>query len=364
MGTIDLNGMTVLVTGAAGFIGSYVVRGLLQSGCGGLTVVGIDNLNDYYDPALKDYRLVRIAETAASREARSAGNVWRFVKGDITDRALLETLFSEYRFDVVVHLAAQAGVRCSIDHPDAYMESNVIGSFAVLETCRHSGNVKHLVMASSSSVYGEGCEVPYSTEQKTDAPVSLYAATKKSSELIAYAYAKLYRIPVTCLRFFTVYGPEGRPDMAYFKFAEILRKGGTVELYNYGRSRRDYTYVDDVVEAVLRVAQKAPDGTRADAEGGSGSGTPFAVYNLGRQHPVVLTDFVRVLAEELIRAGILPESFRIGEHVLPAPMQPGDVEETYADSGPLERDFGFAPRTDIRSGLRIFAEWYKVYVGS
>ena len=358
MGTIDLNGKTVLVTGAAGFIGSYVVRRLLRSCFGSLTVVGLDNLNDYYDPALKDHRLARIAETAASREVRSTGNVWRFVKGDITDRSMLEALFSECRFDVVIHLAAQAGVRCSIDHPDVYMESNIIGSFAVLEACRHSGNVKHLVMASSSSVYGEGCEVPYSTEQKTDTPVSLYAATKKSSELIAYAYAKLYRIPVTCLRFFTVYGPEGRPDMAYFKFAERFRSGGTVELYGGGKCRRDYTYIDDVAEALLRVTAKAPDAGAPDT---GAAGTLFSVYNIGRECPVATDDLVRILTEELMRAGVLQEDFRTEDHVRRVPMQPGDVEETFADCGSLMCDLGYAPRTDIREGLRAFAGWYAEY---
>ena len=356
METIGPGGKTILVTGAAGFIGAATVRKLLKSGRKGLTVVGLDSLSSYYDPALKERRLEQLGALAASEAVRDAGRVWRFVKGDVTDRALLETLFSEYRFEVVIHLAAQAGVRYSIDHPDVYMESNIFGSYAVLEACRRAGSVRHLVMASSSSVYGEGCEVPFSTDQKTDSPVSLYAATKKSAELIAYAYAKLYRIPVTCLRFFTVYGPEGRPDMAYFKFAELFRSGGTVELYGNGECRRDFTYIDDITECVARIAEKAP------VPGPDGTGkAPFAVYNIGRQDPVVMRDFVRILTEELRRAGVLPDDFIPEEHIRCLPMQPGDVEETFADCGPLERELGYAPQTDIRSGLRAFAEWYKEY---
>lgn len=362
---IDLSGKSVLVTGAAGFIGAAVVRQMMEGTWEKLTIVGLDSMNDYYDPALKEYRLERIGMTAASETSREKDIDWRFVKGNITDRALLDELFSEYRFDIVVHLAAQTGVRRSIDHPDEYMESNVIGSFCILEACRLSGCVRHLVMASSSSVYGEGNPVPYGTEQKTDTPVSLYAATKKSMELTARVYAKLYRIPVTCLRFFTVYGPGGRPDMAYFKFADILRSGGIIPIYNYGRSRRDFTYINDVVKGVLRVVQKEPEETAGnDAEGAAPNdreSVPFAVYNIGRGCPVNMNGFVRTLTEELIRCGVLPEGFRTEEHMELLPPQPGDVEDTWADCGTFERTFGYLPETDLRDGLRAFAEWYREY---
>lgn len=355
---IDLNSKTILVTGAAGFIGSYLVKDLL-SRLSSVRVIGLDNMNDYYDVSLKEHRLKEI-ESLASAHPDSD---WIFVRGSIADKALVERMFEEYRPEVVVNLAAQAGVRYSITHPDAYIESNLIGFYNILEACRHSYDggkkgVGHLVYASSSSVYGSNKKVPYSTEDKVDNPVSLYAATKKSDELLAHAYSKLYGIPSTGLRFFTVYGPAGRPDMAYFGFTNKLLKGETIEIFNYGNCKRDFTYVGDIVEGVRRVMERAPE--REKGEDGLLL-PPYRVYNIGNSSPENLLDFVSILQEELIRAGVLPSDYDFASHKRLVPMQPGDVPVTYADVSALERDVGFRPSTPLREGLRRFAEWYKEF---
>ncbi|MGN0202741.1 MAG: NAD-dependent epimerase/dehydratase family protein [Candidatus Cryptobacteroides sp.] len=346
---VRLEGKTVLVTGAAGFIGANLVKRLLAE-VKDIRVVGIDSLTDYYDVNIKYGRL---------KEIESLGRSWVFVKGSIADRRLLESLFEEYRPAVVVNLAAQAGVRYSISNPDSYVESNLIGFYNVLEACR-SYPVEHLVYASSSSVYGSNKKVPYSTEDKVDNPVSLYAATKKSNELMAHAYSKLYDIPSTGLRFFTVYGPAGRPDMAYFSFTDRLREGKSIRIFNYGNCRRDFTYVDDIVEGVFRVMRHAPE--RRTGEDGLPV-PPYKVYNIGNSKPENLLDFVTILQEELIAAGVLPEDYDFEAHKELVPMQPGDVPVTYADTRPLEEDFGFRPDTGLREGLRNFARWYASYYG-
>ncbi len=343
---------SVLVTGSAGFIGANLVLKLIELE-ENITIVGLDNMNDYYDVSLKEYRLHQIEEVV-----RKNPNVtWRFVLGNLADKALVDSLFEEYNFNIVVNLAAQAGVRYSIDHPDVYMESNIIGFYNILEACRHYP-VEHLVYASSSSVYGSNKKIPYSTDDKVDNPVSLYAATKKSNELMAHAYSKLYNIPSTGLRFFTVYGPAGRPDMAYFGFTNKLLHGETIEIFNYGNCKRDFTYVDDIVEGVLRVMKRAPE--KKTGEDGLPI-PPYAVYNIGNNAPENLLDFVKILGEELVAAGVLPADFDINAHSKLVPMQPGDVPVTYADVMPLERDFGFKPQTSLREGLRKFAIWYKEY---
>ncbi len=346
MEKIDLNNKTILVTGHAGFIGSNLVSRLFSEMTGG-TIVGIDNLNSYYDVSLKDYRLGKLEE-------RSKKVNYVSVKGNIADRELINRLFEDYHFDIVVNLAAQAGVRYSIENPDVYIESNVIGFYNILEACRHHP-VQHLVYASSSSVYGGNKKVPFSTDDRVDNPVSLYAATKKSNELMAHCYSKLYDIPSTGLRFFTVYGPAGRPDMAYFGFTNKLLKGETIQIYNYGNCRRDFTYVDDIVEGIIRVMQGAP--SRRVGEDGLPV-PPYAVYNIGGGQPENLLDFVNILQEELVRAGVFPEDYDFEEHKQLVPMQPGDVPTTYADASALERDFGFVPKITLREGLRKFAEWY------
>ena len=352
MERIDLKNKTVFVTGAAGFIGSNLVLKLLDT-VSPVTIVGMDNLNDYYDVSIKNWRLDQIQASAA----RHPGSAWTFVKGDIADRAAVDRIFAEWKPDVVVNLAAQAGVRYSITNPDAYIQSNLIGFYNILEACRHSP-VAHLVYASSSSVYGTNKKVPYSTEDKVDNPVSLYAATKKSNELMAHAYSKLYNIPSTGLRFFTVYGPAGRPDMAYFGFTNKLRKGQTIQIFNYGNCKRDFTYVDDIVEGVLRVMQGAPE--KKNGEDGLPI-PPYAVYNIGNSNPENLLDFVQILSEELVSAGVLPADYDFEAHKELVPMQPGDVPITYADTAPLERDFGFKPATPLRDGLRKFARWYQEF---
>ena len=343
--------MNVLVTGAAGFIGSNLCMRLLEEQLDTL-VVGLDNLNTYYDVKIKQWRLDQLTKF---------GNRFVFVKGNIADKALVDKLFDEYQPQIVVNLAAQAGVRYSITNPGAYIESNLIGFYNILEACRHSYDegregVKHLVYASSSSVYGSNKKVPYSTDDKVDNPVSLYAATKKSNELMAHAYSKLYDIPSTGLRFFTVYGPAGRPDMAYFGFTDKLLKGEKIKIFNYGNCKRDFTYVDDIVEGVMRVMAKAPE--RRMGEDGLPI-PPYKVYNIGNNHPENLLDFVQILQEELIRAGVLPADYDFEAHKELVPMQPGDVPVTYADTTALGRDFGFKPNTSLREGLRNFAEWYK-----
>lgn len=342
--------MKILVTGAAGFIGSNLVLKLLSEGQD-VQIVGLDNMNDYYDVSLKEYRLKQIDKAAVK------AGVWKFVKGDIADKATVETIFSELHPDIVVNLAAQAGVRYSITNPDAYIQSNLIGFYNILEACRKYP-VQHLVYASSSSVYGSNKKVPYSTDDKVDNPVSLYAATKKSNELLAHAYSKLYDIPCTGLRFFTVYGPAGRPDMAYFGFTDKLLGGKTIEIFNYGNCRRDFTYVDDIVEGVQRVMYKAPQ--RKRGEDGLPV-PPYAVYNIGNSNPENLLEFVQILQEELVSAGVLPADYDFDAHKKLVPMQPGDVPVTYADTSALERDFGFKPHTPLREGLRKFAKWYKEY---
>lgn len=352
MERIDLKNKTVFVTGAAGFIGSNLVLKLLDT-VSPVTIVGIDNLNDYYDVSIKNWRLDQIQASAA----KHPGSAWTFVKGDIADRAAVDRVFAEWKPDVVVNLAAQAGVRYSITNPDAYIQSNLIGFYNILEACRYSP-VAHLVYASSSSVYGTNKNVPYSTEDKVDNPVSLYAATKKSNELMAHAYSKLYNIPSTGLRFFTVYGPAGRPDMAYFGFTNKLRKGQTIQIFNYGNCKRDFTYVDDIVEGVLRVMQGAPE--KKNGEDGLPI-PPYAVYNIGNSNPENLLDFVQILSEELVSAGVLPADYDFEAHKELVPMQPGDVPVTYADTAPLERDFGFKPATPLREGLRKFARWYQEF---
>ncbi|MBQ6267036.1 MAG: NAD-dependent epimerase/dehydratase family protein [Clostridia bacterium] len=348
---IDLNGKTILVTGSPGFIGANLVLRLLRELRSG-TVVSFDNMNDYYDVRLKEWRLRQIEAAAADSPVRHV-----FVKGSVGDKAAVDALFAKYRFDVVVHLAAQAGVRWSIDHPDVYMESNVIGFYNILEACRHNP-VAHLVYASSSSVYGGNKKVPFSTDDPVDHPVSLYAATKKSNELLAHAYSKLYEIPATGLRFFTVYGPAGRPDMFYYSATETLSQGGTIRIFNYGNCKRDFTYIDDIVEGVYHVMQGAPE----KATGDDGLPVPpCAVYNIGGGSPENLLDFVRTLQEELVRAGVLPADYDFAGHRTLVGMQPGDVPVTYADTAALERDYGFTPQTGIRAGLRSFAEWYKAF---
>lgn len=343
MSQVNLEKKTILVTGAAGFIGANLVRRICEESPSS-TVIGIDSLNDYYDVTLKEYRLMELEKYPS----------FVFIKGNIADKPLMFEIFEKYRPAVAVNLAAQAGVRYSITNPDAYVESNLIGFFNILEACRHYP-VEHLVYASSSSVYGSNQKVPYSTEDKVDNPVSLYAATKKSDELMAHAYSKLYNIPSTGLRFFTVYGPAGRPDMAYFGFTNKLVKGQTIEIFNYGNCKRDFTYVDDIVEGVVRVMGKAPD--KRDGEDGLPI-PPYAIYNIGNQNPENLLDFVRILSEELVLAKVLPENYDFEAHKKLVPMQPGDVPVTYADTGALERDFGYKPGTDLRTGLRRFAQWY------
>ena len=351
---------TILVTGAAGFIGANLVERLLTTEQG-VHVVGLDSVNDYYDPAIKEYRLERLNSIASTTE----DNSWTFVRGNIADRALVDSLFAEYRFAIVVNLAAQAGVRYSITNPDAYIESNIIGFYNILEACRHSYDngekgVEHLVYASSSSVYGSNKKVPYSTDDKVDNPVSLYAATKKSNELMAHAYSKLYNIPSTGLRFFTVYGPAGRPDMAYFGFTDKLRRGEKIEIFNYGNCRRDFTYIDDIVEGVQRVMHHAPE--RSMGEDGLPV-PPYAVYNIGNSNPENLLDFVDILQQELVAAGVLSADYDFESHKKLVAMQPGDVSITYADTTALERDFNFKPHTPLRTGLRAFAQWYKEFYG-
>ncbi|MBR3478135.1 MAG: GDP-mannose 4,6-dehydratase [Bacteroidaceae bacterium] len=344
--------MTILVTGSAGFIGANLVKRLFMEMKEG-TIVGVDNLNDYYNPRLKEYRLHVLDEMSSKQSAVN----YQFVKGSIADRELINKLFEEYKFDIVVNLAAQAGVRYSIDNPDVYIESNIIGFYNILEACRHHP-VRHLVYASSSSVYGGNTKIPFSTDDRVDNPVSLYAATKKSNELMAHCYSKLYNIPSTGLRFFTVYGPAGRPDMAYFKFTNKLLRGETIQIFNYGHCRRDFTYVDDIVEGIWRVMAKAPE----CSTGGDGLPVPpYKVYNIGGGQPENLLDFVQILQEELIRAGVLPQDYDFESHKELVPMQPGDVPTTYADASALERDFGFTPKITLREGLRKFAEWYKEY---
>ena len=348
---VDLNNKTILVTGSPGFIGANLVLRLLQELSGG-TVISFDNMNDYYDPALKEYRLRLIEQTAETSPVKHV-----FVKGSIADKALVDRVFAEYKPAIVVNLAAQAGVRYSIDHPDVYIESNLIGFYNILEACRHNP-VEHLVYASSSSVYGGNKKVPFSTGDKVDNPVSLYAATKKSNELLAHSYSKLYNIPSTGLRFFTVYGPAGRPDMFYFSATQKLVAGKTIQIFNYGNCKRDFTYVDDIVEGVIRVMQGAPE--KATGEDGLPL-PPYAVYNIGGGTPENLLDYISTLQEELVRAGVLPADYDFAAHRELVGMQPGDVPVTYADSAALEDDFGFRPTIGIREGLRRFAEWYKAY---
>ena len=377
MQKIDLNNKTILVTGGAGFIGSNLIKRLFKD-TKGSTIINIDNLNDYYDPSLKEYRL-----SVISTNVERSHCVYHFIKGDIADKATIDRIFEEYKPQIVVNLAAQAGVRYSITNPDAYIMSNMIGFYNILEACRHSrdavkgqkskdegqpqtsdlrpqtyAGVEHLVYASSSSVYGGNKKVPFSTDDRVDNPVSLYAATKKSNELFAHCYSKLYDIPTTGLRFFTVYGPAGRPDMAYFGFTNKLLKGETIQIFNYGNCRRDFTYVDDIVEGIVRVMQGAPE--RKKGEDGLPI-PPYAVYNIGGGQPENLLDFVNILQEELVRASVLPADFDFEAHKKLVPMQPGDVPTTYADATALERDFGFTPKITLREGLRKFAEWYKSY---
>ena len=346
MNHIDLNNKTIIVTGAAGFIGANLVKRLLAD-VPTASIIGIDSVNDYYDVRLKEYRLDELSKNTN----------FTFIKGNIADKELIESVFEQYKPTVVVNLAAQAGVRYSITNPDAYIESNLVGFFNILEACRNHP-VEHLVYASSSSVYGSNKKVPYSTDDKVDNPVSLYAATKKSNELMAHAYSKLYNIPSTGLRFFTVYGPAGRPDMAYFGFTNKLVNGETIKIFNYGNCKRDFTYVDDIVEGVVRVMQGAPE--KKNGEDGLPI-PPYAVYNIGNNQPENLLDFVQILSEELVRAGVLPEDYDFESHKELVPMQPGDVPITYADTDALERDYGFKPSTSLREGLRRFAEWYKEF---
>lgn len=350
MSDVKLDEKTILVTGSSGFIGANLVNRLLTD-TKNTTIIGIDNMNDYYDVKLKERRLQKLSKSPS----------FIFIKGNIADKSVITETFKKYKPQIVVNLAAQAGVRYSIINPDAYIESNLIGFYNILEACRHSYDkghtpVEHLVYASSSSVYGSNKKVPYSTDDKVDNPVSLYAATKKSNELMAHAYAKLYNIPSTGLRFFTVYGPAGRPDMAYFGFTDKLREGKTIQIFNYGNCKRDFTYIDDIVTGVEKVMAKAPD--KATGEDGLPV-PPYALYNIGNNHPENLLDFVQILSEELVRAGVLPKDYDFDAHKELVPMQPGDVPVTYADTSALECDFGFKPSTDLRAGLRKFAEWYK-----
>lgn len=349
MVNVDLKGKTVFVTGAAGFIGSNLVSRLFND-VDDITIVGIDNMNDYYDVTLKDYRLEKI-------EKKAPAGKWFFIKGDIADKQTITDIFETYKPAVVVNLAAQAGVRYSISHPDAYIHSNLIGFYNLLEACRHN-TVEHFVYASSSSVYGGNKKVPFSTDDKVDNPVSLYAATKKSNELMAHAYCKLYNIPSTGLRFFTVYGPAGRPDMFYFGATQKLVKGEMIQIFNYGNCKRDFTYIDDIVEGVVRVIHGAPD--KMIGEDGLPV-PPYAVYNIGGGTPENLLDYINTLQEELVRAGVLPENYDFDAHKELVGMQAGDVPVTYADSEALERDYGFTPKIGIREGLRAFAEWYKEF---
>lgn len=350
MEKISLDNKAILVTGSAGFIGSNLVKRLFKD-VKGATIVGIDNMNDYYDVSLKEYRLKEL------EAAKPEGVNYQFIKGDIADKATIDGIFEQYKPAVVVNLAAQAGVRYSITNPDAYIQSNLIGFYNILEACRNNP-VEHLVYASSSSVYGSNKKVPYSTDDKVDNPVSLYAATKKSNELMAHAYSKLYNIPSTGLRFFTVYGPAGRPDMAYFGFTNKLVKGDTIQIFNYGNCMRDFTFVDDIVEGVVRIMQGAPE--KKQGEDGLPL-PPYAVYNIGNNSPENLLNFVDILQQELIRAKVLPEDYDFDAHKQLVPMQPGDVPTTYADTSALERDFGFKPSTSLRDGLRAFAEWYSEF---
>ena len=343
---VEMNQKTILITGAAGFIGANLSERLLRD-IPDAQVIGLDSVNDYYDVRLKEYRL---------SELTTYPN-FTFIKGNLADKALIGSIFEQYQPKIAVNLAAQAGVRYSITNPDAYIESNLVGFYNILEACRHHP-VEHLVYASSSSVYGSNKKVPYSTEDKVDNPVSLYAATKKSNELMAHAYAKLYNIPCTGLRFFTVYGPAGRPDMAYFGFTNKLRQGETIQIFNYGNCKRDFTYIDDIVEGIVRVMQHAPE----KVIGADGLPIPpYALYNIGNNQPENLLDFVQILSEELVRAGVLPKNYDFEAHKQLVPMQPGDVPVTYADTSALERDFGFKPATPLREGLRRFAEWYKAF---
>lgn len=346
---VVLQKKAVLVTGASGFIGANLVTELIKTQSP-LTIIGIDNMNDYYDVSIKEYRLAEIEKVATEY----SDSKWTFIKGSIADKALIDKIFATYKPSVVVNLAAQAGVRYSITNPDVYIEANLIGFYNILEACRNNP-VEHLVYASSSSVYGTNKKVPYSTDDKVDNPVSLYAATKKSNELLAHAYSKLYNIPSTGLRFFTVYGPAGRPDMAYFSFTNKLIKGEEIQIFNYGNCKRDFTYVDDIVEGIKRVMQHAPE--KQNGEDGLPL-PPYAIYNIGNSNPENLLDFVTILQEELIRAKVLPSDYDFEAHKKLVPMQPGDVPVTYADTSALERDFGFKPSTSLRDGLRKFAEWY------
>jgi len=356
MQKIDLNGKTILVTGAAGFVGSNLVKRLFKD-VKDATIIGIDNMNDYYDVSLKEWRLKELKTLSNSPclgGESGLGGSFNFIKGDIADKATIDDIFEKYHPAVVVNLAAQAGVRYSITNPDAYIQSNLIGFYNILEACRHYP-VEHLVYASSSSVYGSNKKIPYSTDDKVDNPVSLYAATKKSNELMAHAYSKLYNIPSTGLRFFTVYGPAGRPDMAYFGFTNKLVKGETIQIFNFGNCKRDFTYVDDIVEGVVRIMQGAPE--KKVGEDGLPI-PPYAVYNIGNNQPENLLTFVDILQQELIRANVLPADYDFEAHKKLVPMQPGDVPVTYADTSALERDYGYKPSTSLRDGLRAFAEWY------
>lgn len=346
---IDLKGKTILVTGAAGFIGSNLSSKLLKD-ISGVTIIGLDSINDYYDVRLKEERLKKL----------SVFPNFKFIKGNLADKGIIEKIFVDYKPSVVVNLAAQAGVRYSITNPDAYIESNLIGFYNILEACRNNPCVEHLVYASSSSVYGVNKKVPYSVEDQVDNPVSLYAATKKSNELLAHAYSKLYNIPSTGLRFFTVYGPAGRPDMAYFGFTNKLRKGETIEIFNYGNCKRDFTYIDDIVEGIMRVMQHAPE--KVNGEDGLPL-PPYKIYNIGNSNPENLLNFVEILQEELLAAGVLPSDYDFESHKKLVPMQAGDVPVTYADTTALEEDFGFKPSTSLREGLRSFAKWYAEYYG-
>lgn len=355
---INLENSTIVITGVAGFIGSNLAVELIKKNSS-IRIIGIDNMNDYYDVSIKKYRLKQIENMVS----KNKGVKWEFIKGSIADKGLIDEIFEKYRPTIVVNLAAQAGVRYSITNPDVYIESNLIGFYNILEACRHSYDngekgVEHLVYASSSSVYGSNKKVPYSTDDKVDNPVSLYAATKKSNELMAHAYSKLYNIPSTGLRFFTVYGPAGRPDMAYFGFTNKLLAGDTIQIFNYGNCKRDFTYVDDIVEGVKRVMQAPPE--KKTGEDGLPV-PPYKVYNIGNSHPENLLEFVDILQQELIRAGVLPEDYDFEAHKKLVPMQPGDVPVTYADTSALEEDFGFKPSTSLREGLRKFAEWYKEF---
>lgn len=356
---MKLDSKRILITGAAGFIGSNLVIKLLNT-YSDIQIVGIDNLNDYYDPAIKEYRLELIDKVEGTAASMNKNNSFKLVKGNIADRSLVDKVFYEYQPHIVVNLAAQAGVRYSIENPDSYIESNIIGFYNILEACRHSyddkDGVEHLVYASSSSIYGNSPSIPYSVEDKVDNPISLYAATKKSNELMAHAYSKLYNIPSTGLRFFTVYGPAGRPDMAYFGFTDKLKQNKTIEIFNYGNCKRDFTYIDDIVEGIRLVMENAPQ--RADGEDGLPI-PPYKLYNIGNSNPENLLDFVQILQEELVNAGVLPEDYDFEAHKKLVPMQAGDVPVTYADTTPLEQDFGFKPSTPLRDGLRAFAQWYR-----